>query len=44
MVARNAAASMAWVTGSTSMLRTASSPSPLIIAAFSKDECACVDP
>ena len=36
--------SMAWVTGSTSIERTASSPRPAIIAAFTSDECACDEP
>ena len=36
--------SIAWVAGSTSTIRTASEPSPAIIAALTSDEWACDEP
>ena len=44
IAARSASTSIACVAGSTATVRTASSPRPAIIAAFTSDEWACVDP
>ncbi len=38
------ATSMAWVTGSTSTMRTFPAPIPAIMAAFTSDEWACEEP